>query len=49
MKNHKEEEMKFLKTDGAVGKGRLLECLKKNDQKVSQRCKQALEDVGATK
>ena len=33
---------------GAVpaGEGRLLNCLEKNDKKVSKRCKQALKDVG---
>ncbi len=30
----------------ASGEGRLLECLQKNDDKVSQRCKQARKDVG---
>jgi len=30
----------------AAGEGRLLECLQKNDNKVSQRCKQARKDVG---
>ncbi len=29
-----------------AGEGRLLECLEKNDSKVSGRCKQALKDVG---
>ena len=33
----------------AIGQGRLLKCLEKNDKKVSQRCKQALKDVGAKK
>ena len=28
------------------GEGRLLECLQKNDAKVSNRCKQARKDVG---
>ena len=28
------------------GKGRLLECLDKNDKQVSKRCKQAIKDVG---
>jgi len=28
------------------GEGRILDCLKKNDQKVSKRCKQALKDTG---
>ncbi len=30
----------------AAGEGRLLDCLQKNDDKVSQRCKQARKDVG---
>jgi hypothetical protein len=30
----------------AVGEGRLIDCLKKNDKKVSKRCKQALKDTG---
>lgn len=30
-----------------AGKGRLLNCLEKNNSKVSGRCKQALKDVGA--
>ncbi len=30
----------------AAGEGRLLECLQKNDNKVSKRCKQARKDVG---
>ena len=30
----------------AAGEGRLLQCLEKNDPKVSNRCKQALKDVG---
>ncbi len=30
----------------AAGEGRLLECLQKNGDKVSQRCKQARKDVG---
>ncbi len=30
----------------ASGEGRLLECLQKNDNKVSNRCKQARKDVG---
>ena len=29
-----------------AGEGRLLQCLEKNDAKVSQRCKSALKDVG---
>jgi hypothetical protein len=30
----------------AAGEGRLLECLDKNDAKVSSRCKQAIKEVG---
>ncbi len=33
-------------TDVPAGKGRLLNCLDKNDDKVSDRCKQARKDVG---
>ncbi|MGA6926235.1 MAG: cysteine rich repeat-containing protein [Desulfosarcina sp.] len=33
-------------TGVAAGEGRLLQCLEKNDPKVSERCKQALKDVG---
>ncbi len=36
-------------SDVAMGQGRLLKCLEKNDKKISQRCKQALKDVGAKK
>lgn len=35
--------------DVAVGEGRLLNCLEKNDKTVSKRCKQALKDVGLKK
>ena len=30
----------------AIGEGRLLECIEKNDKKVSSRCKNALTEVG---
>jgi hypothetical protein len=33
----------------AMGQGRLLQCLEKNAAQVSQRCKQAVKDVGMTK
>jgi len=36
-------------TDFQPGKGRLLDCIKKNDAKVSDRCKQAIDDVGLEK
>jgi len=32
--------------DVQVGEGRVLECLKKNDAKVSKRCKDAIKEVG---
>jgi hypothetical protein len=32
-----------------MGQGRLLQCLEKNAAQVSQRCKQAVKDVGMTK
>jgi hypothetical protein len=32
-----------------AGQGRLLNCLEKNDKKVSARCKQAIKDVGLKK
>lgn len=32
--------------DVRAGEGRLLECLEENDPQVSERCKQALKDVG---
>jgi hypothetical protein len=32
--------------DVSAGQGRLQNCLKKNDKKVSKRCKQALKDTG---
>jgi len=34
---------------GKAGEGRLLQCLEKNDAKVSSRCKVALKDVGLKK
>ncbi|MFH1981192.1 MAG: hypothetical protein ABIL58_05070 [Pseudomonadota bacterium] len=33
----------------AMGQGRLAKCLEQNEKKVSQRCKQALKDVGMKK
>jgi len=43
------DDLEKLCSEVAVGKGRLLKCLEKNERQVSKRCKQALEDVGATK
>ena len=39
-------DLKQYCSDVAAGEGRLLECLQKNDAKVSKRCKQARKDVG---
>ena len=36
-------------SDIKPGEGRLLQCLEKNDAKVTKRCKQALKDVGLKK
>jgi len=36
-------------SDTKPGQGRLLQCIDKNDAKVSQRCKQALKDAGLKK
>ncbi len=35
--------------DVAAGQGRLLDCLQKNQKKISKRCQQALKDVGVKK
>ncbi|MBL1265224.1 cysteine rich repeat-containing protein [Candidatus Methylomicrobium oryzae] len=35
--------------DVEIGEGRMLACLDRNDSKVSGRCKQALQDIGAKK
>ena len=40
------DDLKSYCSDVAIGKGRLLKCLKKHDDKVSDRCKQARKDVG---
>jgi hypothetical protein len=36
-------------SDIKPGEGRLLQCLEKNDAKITKRCKQALKDVGLKK
>lgn len=41
-----EEDLMSYCADVQVGEGRVLDCLKKNDAKVSKRCKNALKDVG---
>lgn len=41
----KDDLMKFC-ADVQVGKGRVLDCLEKNEEKISGRCKSALKDTG---
>ena len=40
------DDLEALCVDVPAGEGRLLDCLNKNEKKVSQRCKQALKDTG---
>ena len=40
------DDLEKLCVDVPAGEGRLLDCLNKNEKKVSQRCKQALKDTG---
>jgi hypothetical protein len=40
-------DLEKLCSDVPAGEGRLVDCLKKNDAKVSKRCKQAQKDIGA--
>jgi phytoene/squalene synthetase len=44
--NECSSDLKQYCTGVAAGEGRLLQCLQKNDEKVSTRCKQARKDVG---
>ncbi len=46
--NECDEDLDKFCADIAPGEGRLAECLKKNEAKVSGRCKQAFRDVGAS-
>lgn len=41
-----EDDIKTLCKSVAAGKGRIIECLEKNDAKVSKRCKSALKTTG---
>lgn len=43
--NECQEDLVKLCSDVTAGEGRLLECLSKNEAKVSDRCKQAFKDV----
>ncbi len=44
--NECRDELKTYCSDIYPGEGRLLQCLERNDEKVSKRCKQALKDTG---
>ena len=44
--NECRDDLENLCSGVQVGEGRLLDCLEKNDSKVSDRCKQAIKDVG---
>ncbi len=47
--NECREELTKYCADIKPGQGRLLQCIEKNDAKVSKRCKQALKDTGMKK
>jgi len=47
--NECRDDLKANCTDIKPGEGRLLNCLEKNDPKVSDRCRQALKEVGLKK
>jgi len=47
--NECREELTKYCSDIKPGQGRLLQCIEKNDAKVSKRCKQALKDTGMKK
>ena len=44
--NECRDDLESLCSGVQAGEGRLLDCLEKNDSKVSDRCKQAIKDVG---
>ena len=44
-----DKEIKTYCKDVTPGEGRLIQCIDKNDAKVSKRCKQALKDTGLKK
>ena len=44
--NECKDDLQQLCSEVPAGQGRLLDCLKKNDSKVSGRCKQGLNDTG---
>jgi hypothetical protein len=47
--NECREELTKYCADIKPGQGRLLQCMEKNDAKVSKRCKQAMKDTGLKK
>ncbi len=47
--NECREELTKYCSDIKPGEGRLLQCIEKNDAKISKRCKQALKDTGLKK
>jgi hypothetical protein len=47
--NECRDDLKTYCADIQPGEGRLLQCLDKNDAKVSSRCKQAMKDTGLKK
>jgi hypothetical protein len=47
--NECREELTKYCADIKPGQGRLLQCIEKNDAKVSKRCKQAMKDTGLKK
>jgi len=47
--NECRDDLKAYCSDVKPGQGRLLDCIEKNNEKVSDRCKQAIKDVGIKK
>ncbi|HBH62755.1 MAG TPA: hypothetical protein DDX85_13670 [Nitrospiraceae bacterium] len=47
--NECREDLRTYCSDVKPGEGRLIDCIEKNKQKVSDRCKQAISDIGLKK
>jgi hypothetical protein len=47
--NECRDDLKTYCADIKPGEGRLLQCIEKNDAKVTKRCKQAMKDTGLKK
>jgi hypothetical protein len=47
--NECRDDLKAYCADIKPGEGRLLQCIEKNDAKISKRCKQAMKDTGVKK